>query len=97
MRGIAAIAVDVRCVPIAVIDRRWHLVAMSDQQQQAAYDTWQTARYKAFLPLFTRVDGTTPPPDAVASGEVCHISERTSSQTFVAPFAGHIAAEAARG
>lgn len=36
------------------------------------------------------------PREAAASGEFCHMSELTSLKTFVATFAGHIAAEAAR-
>lgn len=47
--------------------------------------------------LYTTAALMASPRSAVADGEFCELSEMTSLKTFVTSFAGHIAAEAARG
>ena len=47
--------------------------------------------------LYTTAALMASPRTAVAGGEFCELSEMTSLKTFVTSFAGHIAAEAARG
>lgn len=47
--------------------------------------------------LYTTAALMASPRSAVADGEFCELSEMTGLKTFVTSFAGHIAAEAARG
>lgn len=47
--------------------------------------------------LYTTAAVIASPRTAVTSGEYADLSEMTSLKTFVTSFAGHIAAEAARG
>ena len=74
-----------------------HSLVKVDQGQTISFVSLSVAGGKSEPTIYPAATNLASPLDALMTGAFTHMLELTSLKSFVAVFAGHVAAEAARG